>query len=476
MDMRKISLLTSVLFMSIFMLTGCASKSSADGHNSFYDEVNCITFLGLEFHLGDTLSGLKDTYTELDIDEETMIPPEDIANPTFTDWSGQKYVENIDTALLNFIYNDETKLKFLYATVINTTDQTMSSYSLPINQYDNQDLSSSSFDFPEPIRTMIAEHIEDEEWSYYDEEKLCYAEINTEKRNKYYYFTANIIVYKDNSFNENLDYQIEGIYYTQSLEELAEKRALIEQKLTAEEIKNLPDLQENSEVFLNDFISLQKHTRGIAQSDKTQDYAGKVLDFVKNKRNEDYFLKKGDTTYTILQSYQDFLSGQDLIPTIGFPYTYQPIAEKLGAYGNASLADTGRYTFTIDEEDSNFRVYPNITNFSKKTIDTMDGLVTKVERYGGYSKVTVPEVVENAIGHYWLDGNTGYKEYEFDNESVVVCFTNNVSNRKFYECMVEVTPHDYPEITICYETTVVFSAGVVTDAHFWLKEEMVGQN
>lgn len=89
----------------------------------------------------------------------------------------------------------------------------------------------------------------------------------------------------------------------------------------------------------------------------------KFLILWQKKRNEDYFLEKGDTTYIILQPYQDFLSSQDLVPNVTFPYKFQPVSNKLGSYGNASFADTVRYSFKLDDKDSDYRVYPNITKF-----------------------------------------------------------------------------------------------------------------
>lgn len=94
---------------------------------------------------------------------------------------------------------------------------------------------------------------------------------------------------------------------------------------------------------------------------------------------------------------------------------------------------------------------PILLNFSKKMINTEDGLVTSIERYGEYSDVVISEIIENAIYQYWIEGSSDYKEYEYDNESVVVYFTNGTSNGSFFQRMVEVTPLDYPEITICYE-------------------------
>lgn len=200
------------------MLSSCASDASSKGHNSFYDEINCITYDDFEFHLDDTLSDISNAYAELNFGEENMIPPEDFKNLKFTSWAGQRYIEHTDTAALYYINDGGDERTFLYVTVTNNTSDTMSSYSLPINRYDTEGISYSSVVVPNAIQNMIAVHI---------------AQIKSER--------------------------------------------------TDEENKNLPAPSERKEMFLNDYVSLMKHNRGISQEDKTENYGEKVLDFVAKK-------------------------------------------------------------------------------------------------------------------------------------------------------------------------------------------------
>jgi hypothetical protein len=459
-------LLTTLLLL-ICVATACTAKtntSRVNGPNPYYDEINRITFGEFEFRLDDTLSSIKETYDQLSISEEKMLSCQDDENPTFTSWNMQRVLTNIDMPVIKKVFDTGEESALTRVTVKNDTKETMSSYHLPIVEYNTGDSYCSYVSLPFEITNLIAEHRDEEDWEQYNEDKLCYTLISSEKWSEEVYFiTVHIVVFRDQTFNQYLEYLIEGSYYILSDENTQE----VENKTN--DAKN--SLLEQKETFVTKFISLKKYTLGIPQKDKSQDYSGEVLDFIKSQRNKDYFLSKDDITYTILQPYENFLPGRDLVQATNRSYTFQPMSDKLGAYGNTSAADTVRYTLTLDEENSDFLVLPVVTNFTNKSINTNSGLVTQVIHYGNYSNVSIPGNVEDALNQYWLLGKYGIKNYEYDTEKIAVSYSNNSSNGLFYECTADVTPLDYPQITIRYQTMVSFSTGEITDANFWLKDE-----
>lgn len=171
-----------------------------------------------------------------------------------------------------------------------------------------------------------------------------------------------------------------------------------------------------------------------------------------------------------MESYGDLLRKQDLMHTKNSNHIYQPIADTLGAYGNDGTADTVWYALGETEEDSELLAFPVAVNFTDRTIDTEDGKVVQVSQYGGdYDSATLPESVEDALLKFWRAGDMVFED-EYEDEAITVTYKGISQDRKFIQCYADVTPLDYPEITIRYEVMLSLENGSVTDAKFGLKE------
>ena len=464
-------------FMYAFMLmiltsAGCSSQENVSGEagsNPYYEELNRLIVDGYEFHLGDTLRQIGERYEELSLSEEIQLIDKDSDEGTHELWNGQSVIQYKDTADINVVYDSETQYPLLRATVVNNTGKEVSSYDLPISRYDKDNF---AVEIPETILKLLREHKGDEEWSSYNPDTLCYTRLTSEEGNRIYTMTALVTVYEDETFQRYLQYDLEGLLAIRTDEDIARQKEDLKTigrlyEMTEKQIAMLDE----KERFIDTALTVKSVTMGLPRADKTRDYGDKVLDFVNSGRNSDYFMTKGDITYTILEPYGDLLQKQDLVHTTDLSYTFQPVTDTLEAYGSSAAADTVWYTLGDTEEESELLVLPAVTNFSKRTVDTMDGRVAQVRQYGGdYIGVTLPESVEAAIMEYWLEGESAVSEYKYDKELITVSYSAISNNGRFLQFYADVTPTDYPEITIRYKVMVSLADGNVTDAEFGLKE------
>ncbi|XBX03649.1 hypothetical protein QMP26_24275 [Enterocloster clostridioformis] len=165
------------------------------------------------------------------------------------------------------------------------------------------------------------------------------------------------------------------------------------------------------------------------------------------------------------------LQKQDLVHTTDLSYTFQPVTDTLESYGSSVAADTVWYTLGDTEEESELLVLPAVTNFSKRSVDTMDGRVAQVRQFGGdYIGVTLPESVETSIMEYWPEDESAVSEYKYDKEQITVSYSTISNDGRCLQLYADVMPMDYPEITIRYKVMVAIADGNVTDAEFGLKE------
>lgn len=471
--MKKRQYLLYVFLLMVLISVGCSRNRNVtviDGTNSYYEELNCLVIGEYEFHLGDTLRQIEERYQELSLPEEKQLPDKDSKEGAYVTEYGQRVMEYMEIADIDVVYDSKTQYPLLSATVVNNTGGETSSYDLPVSRYQTE---NSAAEIPGTILALMREHKEDEEWSFYNPDTLCFVKLTSEKQNDgLYMLTALVSVYEDETYQKYLQYNLEGMLVIRTEDDITRLK---------EDLKTIGRLDEMTEKekakldekerFNTTYLSVKSVLMGLPQADKTRDYGNQVLDFVDSGRNCDYFMTKGEVTYSILEPYSDLLQNQDLVYTMDHDYTFQPVMDTLGAYGNNVAADTAWYTLGETEEDSELLVLPAITNFTERTIGIEEGRVAQVRQFGGdYDSVVLPENVEAAITEYWLNGEPTVTVYEYEKEQITVSYTGLSQDGGAIRCCVDVIPADYPEITIRYNVMVSLDDGNVTDAEFGLKE------
>lgn len=473
--MKKRQYLLNVFIIITLISVGCSSNRNTNvkgggDTNSYYEELNCLTIGEYEFHLGDTLRQIDERYQELSLPEEKQLPDEESKEGVYVTEYGQRVIEYMEIADIDVVYDSKTQYPLLSATVVNNTGGETSSYDLPVSRYQ---MENGAAEIPGTILALMREHKKDEEWSSYSPDTLCFIKLTSEEQSdKLYMLTALVTVYEDETYQKYIQYNLEGMLVVRTEDDIARLK---------EDLKTIGRLEEMTEKekakldekerFDTTYLSVESVLMGLPQADKTRDYGNQVLGFIDSGRNSDYYMTKGEITYNILEPYRDLLQKQDLVHTTDHEYTFQPVMDTLGAYGSNVTADTAWYTLGETEEESELLVLPAITNFTDHTIDTEEGRVAQVRQYGGdYGGVSLPVNVENAIMEFWLEGDPTVTDYKYENEQIRVSYTGVSQSGETIRCCVDVTPSDYPEITIRYNVMVFLDDGNVIDAEFGLKE------
>ncbi|WP_294146340.1 hypothetical protein [uncultured Clostridium sp.] len=476
--MKKKYLLLSLVFTAAAIASGCAGKTQAkaeSGPNPYYDELNRLTFSDYEFHLGDTLRRIGEEYDDIKMTENELLPDRDDQEASYMTADGSRVTNYRHEAAIQAVAGNGEAITFLWASVENNTGAEAGSHELPITGYEAAEAAASVIRTPSAVKDFISAHIREKQWSGYDPEKLCFAETGSEEwAENQYSVTARLVVFEDHTFNRYLQYDLKGTDVFRSEEEIAKTKEMVKDVLDKMSDQQKAALEEK-ERFFADSLKLKAVTLGTPHSGKTREYADQVLAFVNAGRNRDYFLTKGDTTYTMLDTFENFSGSRKLLRVTDRGYTYQPETETLGGYGNGLTADTVWDTLGLTAEGSELLVLPAVTNFTDKTIDTAAGLVTHVTQYGGgYESVVLPDNAADAVNRFWLGGEDeipDFLEYQTEHDKITVTYPVLSQNGSFCECRVDMTPLDYPAITIRYEVLFSLDTGEVTDANFKLLDE-----
>lgn len=466
MKMRK-QLITVLLFLALW-ISACGGKTEAAVQNPYYEELNCVTYsefnspLGnvpqrigesYEFHLGDTISQIGKNYDELRLETASLAG------------QGSRSVLTVEKTT-----GSEEASTILWAAV----DGEAGIQDLPVTGYEvNSETSPGAIKLPSAIADLINTHKEEERWSGYDSENLCFVSIRSEELAPgYYIVNASVTVFADSSYNQYLQYKIECLCSTLTDGQLAEIKELMKDHLDELTDEQRADM-EGKERLLVQYMTLKNVTLKTPHQEKSRDYADQVMDFVESGRNRQYFLTQGDVTYTILEPYGDLCRkqewNQNAVVSSG--------PDTLGAYNSSSVSDTAWNCVSLKSAGSGFMTFSAATNFGGESMDAEGGLVAQVRHYGqeyGAGSVALPENVEDALVQHWMgwiSEGAGSSTYQYDHETITVCSTGLSPDSRICEFLATVTPREYPDITICYEAVVgARQEGWVLDANFGLKE------